>query len=172
MKTLCSLIFLISVNMYAQGGHLIPNPIKNIPKWVRTEFSSQGLDLQYEITYQLYPPYLKGDFNGDKKKDIAILVQEKSSGKFGVALFHGKEAQAFKNHVIVLGAGKPFGTAGDDLKWMNIWSIFKQGKSSEGAKESNHPPLQGTAIKIQKRGGGNGLIYWNGIKYEWFRFKQ
>ena len=172
MKTLCSLIFFISVNMYAQGGHLIPNPIKNIPKWVRTEFSSQGLDLQYEITYQLYPPYLKGDSDGDRKKDAAILVQEKSSGKFGIALFHGKEVQAFKNHVIILGAGKSFGTAGDDLKWMSVWSIFKQGKSSEGTNESSHPPLQGTAIKIQKRGDGNGLIYWNGIKYEWYRFKQ
>ncbi len=169
---LLTLVFCLTVAIHAQEGHLIPNPVRKIPKWVRTVFTSQQLDNRYQITYQLYPPSLNGDFNGDHKKDCAILVQEKSSGKFGIAVIHGKEAQAFKNRIIVLGAGNAFSTLGDDLKWMKLWSTFSPRKPAQGSEQLKHPQLEGTAIRVQSTDGGSGLVYWDGKKYAWYSLRR
>ena len=169
MKSLLFLVAFISITTYAQKGRLIPNPVRNIPRWVRNEFSVQQLDRQYEITYQLYPPFLKGDFNGDGKSDIAVLIAEKSSGKLGIALVHGKQAQAFKHRITILGAGKQLGTVGDDFKWMNLWSTLSGKKSLAENDQRLFPALHGTGIRLQQRDDGAGLIYWDGKKYEWRR---
>ena len=172
MKFLLPLILVFSINVQAQNGRLIPNPIRNIPRWVRSEFAAQQFNQRYEITYQLYPSSLKGDFNGDGKTDVAILVSEKATGKLGIAIIHGKQAQAFKNRIVILGAGKPLGTAGDDFKWMSLWSILKDKKLLSQNERLHLPQLHGSAIRAQKRDDGPGLIFWGGNKYEWAQLGQ
>jgi hypothetical protein len=171
MKRILIAFFLFTVNLYSQDGQLIRNPIRNIPKWVRGEISAQHLDQQYTVVYQLYPYYLRGDFNGDGKRDVAIQVVEKSSGKSGIAIFRGKRRQRLITIVSILGAGKTIGSIGDDFKWMNIWNIHRKGEPIESSSQKS-PTLIGDAILIEKRDSTSGLIYWDGKKYTWYYSKK
>jgi hypothetical protein len=167
MKFLLVLILVCSISVAAQNGHLIPNPIKGIPQWVRNEFSAQQFSQHYDITYQMYPQYLRGDFNGDGKTDVAIPISEKTNGKLGIAIIHGKQAQAFKHRIVILGAGKPIGAAGDDFKWMSLWNLLKDKKLLPQNERSHLPALQGAMIRILNKDGEAGVIYWGGNKYDW-----
>src|SRR5260221_7823000 len=117
MKKLIVLVLFFASAAYPQGGgHLIENPLKGIPKWVRNEFSAKHLDQRYSIVFRLYPHFLRGDFNGDDKRDVAIQIEETSSGKLGIPIFHTKKVQALSVPVSVLSAGKQVGKARDDFK--------------------------------------------------------
>ncbi|SRR2546426_9767438 len=147
------------------GGHLIENPLRNIPKWVRNEFSAQHLDKKYSMLFRLFPHCLRGDFNADGRKDAAVQIEETSSGKIGIAIFHAKRAQALFVPVTVLGAGRPVGKAGDDFKWADVWSVYN---NKARAQNSKLPEVEGDAIRLEKRKGKSGLIYREGAKYAWF----
>ena len=137
---------------------------KSIPKRARQEFTSQHYDAEYDITYQLYPSYLTGDFNGDGRSDDAILVHHRSSGKFGIAIIHGKWPQAIHAEISILGAGKKLGTAGSDFKWMKIWHFIDMNKPDL------HPSLmklQEDAIEAGTPDGKKGVIFWDGKNYTW-----
>ena len=170
MKRILIAFFLFTVNLYSQEGRLIRDPIRNIPKWVRSEISTQHLDQQYTVVYQLYPYYLRGDFNGDGKRDVAIQVVEKSRSKSGIAIFHGKRRQKITTVVSILGAGKAIDKTGDDLKWMSIWNIHRNGEPIESSSKKS-PALMGDAILIEKRDSTSGLIYWDEGKYVWFQLR-
>lgn len=152
------------------GGRLIENPIRKIPKWVRTEMAAKGLDERYTVLYRLYPYYLRGDFSGDGKRDAAIQVQEVSSGKVGIAVFHSKKPQAISTPVYILGAGKPVGSAGDDLNWVNVWGTLS--KSTVTARLGEGAPFHlGEAIHIERRDSTGGMFWWDGKKYNWLPSK-
>ncbi len=162
-----TLLALAYAGAAAQQGRLIENPIRNIPKWVRMAFTSQHLGDRYTITYQLYPPTLKGDFNGDGRRDVAILVQENSTKKFGIAIFHGKKTQDLRYHVAVLGAGTDVGKAGDNFSWANLWARYSPGKSPAVKGLKIPDDLTNDAIELRKKGGRSGLLYWDGKHYVW-----
>ena len=172
MKKNCFLVFIFIVNLHAQEGRLIRNPIRNIPKWVRTEFSAQHLGDRYSVIYQLYPYYLKGDFNGDGRRDVAIQIAESKSGKIGIAIFHTKKPQAISVPVSIFGAGNHFSGAGDDFKWVNIWDIVDRKQASDGSERKKIPTFEGDVISIRKRDSTGGLIYWDGKKYAWYKIKD
>ncbi|HYQ85768.1 MAG TPA: hypothetical protein VES59_00855 [Bacteroidota bacterium] len=146
------------------GGHLIENPLRDIPKWVRNEFSAQHLDRKYSMLFRLFPHCLRGDFNGDGKKDAAVQIEETSSGKLGIAIFHAKRVQALFVPVTVLGAGKPVGKAGDDFKWADVWSVVNKAR----AQNLKLPDIQADAIRLEKRKGKGGIIYREGTRYTWY----
>lgn len=173
MKQIIPLLLLLFVlsAAYPQGGRLIENPLREVPKWVRNEFSSRHLDQRYRILYKLYPHVLRADFNGDRKRDVAIQVEENSSGKLGIAIFHVKKAQALYVPVTIVGAGKPAGNSGDDLKWVEVWSLQHRGGSSS-ARKAPMPEMVGEGIRLEKRGGASGLIFWDGKKYSWYTLKK
>ncbi len=169
MKKIVICLLLGISTAYPQGGRLIENPLKDIPKWVRDGFTSRHLDERYTILYRLYPHCVRGDFNGDGKRDAAIQVQERSSGKIGVAVFLAKKAQALYVPVTILGAGKAVGSAGDDFKWADLWSLRKEG-STAGLRAGTPPPeMHGDGLTLGKRGGKSGFVYWDGSKYSWQR---
>ena len=90
----------------------------DIPESATTLFKTTGLDRQYEFSSHMNPFYLSGDFDGDGKPDIAILVKQKSSGKIGIAVCHSST-----NNVLFIGAGTEVGNGGDNFDWMDIWSV-------------------------------------------------
>jgi hypothetical protein len=59
-----------------------------VPAWVVQLFSAKKLDGQSDFAFALNPFYLRGDFNGDGKPDVAILVKNKTPGKLGIAICH------------------------------------------------------------------------------------
>ncbi len=152
MKRMIFLIFIYSATLNAQG-RLITNPLKNIPKWVRQEFSSQRLDEKYTIVFRLYPYTLRGDFNGDGRKDVAVQIVGKRDGKAGIAIFHGKKPQSLNYVVSIFGAGETFGDAGKDFKWVKTWHKIENSRGSDIV-------LEGKGKKISN-------IHWNGSKYIW-----
>jgi hypothetical protein len=48
----------------------------DIPESVQTAITSSPLGKKYEVAFHLSPFYLRGDFNGDDKMDIAVLVKQ------------------------------------------------------------------------------------------------
>ena len=172
MKAILLLILFSAVTIHAQQTRLIPNPIRKIPKWVRTEFVSRHLDDNYAILYKLFPAYLRSDFNGDGRRDVAVQVQDIRSGKIGIAIFHGKYPQAAFVHVDILGAGNRLGSAGDDFKWIDIWRLHSRTAVYSELKETPPKNSGGEAFDLQKRGGKSGYIYWDGKQYRWGEWKQ
>jgi|WetSurMetagenome_2_1015567.scaffolds.fasta_scaffold567537_1 hypothetical protein len=135
----------------------------SIPSFVRDIFVSKHLNAKYQISFHLNPFYQSGDFDGDGKIDVAILVKEKSSGKTGIAIYNSSQ-----KNFIILGAGNIF-KGGKDLDWMDAWQPYPKGIISRGVAEGPPPKLIGDAILAEKTEAASGLIYWSGKNYKWYQ---
>ena len=137
---------------------------KNITAAVWNDFDKQRLDEQYEIAFHINTFCLRGDFNGDGKIDMAVLLRDKKSGKTGVVILHKGQDKAF-----ILGAGNHVGNGGDDWKWMDVWSVREIGPVGMGADETEPPKLKGEALLVEKYESASGLVYWDGQGYKWYQ---
>lgn len=136
----------------------------NSPHWVAEEFQNSGLDKQYKLSSKINPFYLRGDFNGDKKTDIAILVEDIRTNKIGIAIFHYGESRSF-----IVSAGKKIGNGGDDFEWMDIWNVYRNQPIRQGAGEGKPPVINAEALDVGKSQSASAIIYWNGKNYEWYQ---
>jgi hypothetical protein len=150
--------------MTAQVGNQKWINEENTPLWVKTIFSQKKLNKKYSFSYNLNPFYQRGDFDGDGKIDIAILVTEIKTGKRGIAVCHQGTYQVY-----FLGAGTLIGNGGDDFKWMDVWSVFPKDQVNIEGGESATPQLIGEALYVEKSESAGGIIYWNGKKYLWYQ---
>ncbi len=145
-----------SLNSYSQGiesdGYARYTDW-NIPSLARKVFNDSGLYNKYEFTYHLNPFYLRGDFNGDSKPDIAILIKETKTKKIGILVIHSDS-----RHFFILGAGSKIGNGGDDFRWLGVWTI------RTNIEEKNQ---KGEGIYVEKPESAGGLIYWTGDQYVW-----
>ncbi len=158
---------LLPVELPAQHGKLIPNPLRDIPRWVRDTYASQHLDDKYTIIYERFPTYLKGDFNGDGRKDVVLQIQEAGGGRDGIAIFHGRKPQALSTHIVIFGAGKSSERVPADFKDLTLWASVRKGKIHSQAV---HPPIdniKGDLIQFQTGKGKYFFLYWNGRQYVW-----
>jgi hypothetical protein len=137
--------------------HKIPNPVERA---IRTG----SLPKDYDVSFHMDPFYLTGDFNGDGKVDVAVLVKQRATGKLGIAIVHSST-----NKVTILGAGSPIGNGGDDFAWMDIWQVYSKARGAHGAGETGVPRLRGDALLLSKSEAASALIYWNGKRYVWFQ---
>ncbi|MBI1805289.1 MAG: hypothetical protein HY033_07190 [Ignavibacteriae bacterium] len=163
-KKLILFLLLNIITVDAQEGQLIPSPLRKLPKWVRNEFFAKNLDQQYSLTFARHPAFLKGDFNGDGRKDIAIQIQDKNTGKSGIVIFHAKKPQIISTPVTILGAGKSLGRAGDNFQQMDMWTLVPLRDVRTIDETALH---SGDAIHLAKRDSLGGFIYWNGKQYAW-----
>jgi hypothetical protein len=130
-----------------------------VPEVVRRVIATGSLTKNYDISFQVKPFYLSGDFNGDGKPDVAVLVKQRSTEKFGIAIIHGAT-----DKITILGAGTAIGNGGDDFQWMDSWEIYSKDRVSS---ETNTPKLRGDALLVSKSEAASALIYWNGRRYVW-----
>src|SRR6478672_11147267 len=81
---------------------LFPSPgaIRDVPDAVKKALTNGSPGKQYDLSFRINPSYLEGDFNGDDKMDVAVLVTERSTGKLGIAIVHDTSGK-----VTILGAG-------------------------------------------------------------------
>lgn len=117
----------------------------------------------YAVETRINPFYLQGDFDGDGRRDTAVLVQERTSGKHGAAIvFKGGKVR-------IIGAGKDIGDGTDSLEWMDAWYVYGKGRVEQGATEEAPPTLKGDGLMAIKTESASGLVWWDGRR---FRFYQ
>jgi hypothetical protein len=118
----------------------------------------------YDVSFNLTPSYLEGDFNGDGNIDVAVLVKQRATGKLGIAIVHGGMGK-----VTILGAGIATGNGGDDFEWMDSWQVYSKARAAHAAGETSVLRLRGDAILVSKTEAASALIYWNGNKHVWLQ---
>jgi hypothetical protein len=117
------------------------------PPWAVKLFNER-LSTGYELVQKIEPSFYIGDFNGDGKSDVALLIKEKTTAKVGIAIVEGGERK-----IKIVGAGKSFGNGGDDFSWMDVWSVRHSGKVDR--------------LYVAKSEAASATIYWDGSKYKW-----
>ena len=135
--------------------------LHDIPEAVERAIRNGPLAKEYDVSFHVNPFYLCGDFNGDGKIDVAILVKQRSSGKLGIAIIHSE-----KDKVTILGAGVGIGNGGDDFEWMDSWQINSRNRVT---REASVPKFRGDALLVSKSEAASALIYWNGKRYVWLQ---
>lgn len=162
MKTiLCTLLMFANAG-FAEIRPSIPLQSTDIPESVTRLFKTTRLDRQYDFSSHLKPSYLRGDFDGDGKPDIAIPVRQKNSRKIGIAVCHSST-----NKILLIGAGTTIGNGGDNFDWMDQWKVYPKGAVRQGGGRARGPVLKGDALNVEKSEAASALIYWNGRKYVW-----
>ncbi len=104
MRTLLLITFLLTFKVSSSQQ-------PTLPAWFQQSFKVKGLDKRFSITPFLKKGLLQADFNGDKLKDIAVLVTEKATKKKGILLLHQQGSY------FTFGAGTKFGSGSDNFKW-------------------------------------------------------
>jgi hypothetical protein len=149
-----------------------PPKAQPIPRWAVDPlrrarialWTGQDSTSQYRISHHLNPYYLEGDFDGDCRTDLAVLVRRLPDQKTGIAvLFQGS------GRVLFLGAGTPFGNEGDDFRWMDLWHVYVKGKVSENVWKGPPPSLVGDALHVEKDESASGIIYYDGSSFRWYQ---
>jgi hypothetical protein len=138
----------------------LPGAIHEVSDAVKKTLTNGSLGKEFDLSFRMNPSYL-GDFNGDGKMDVAVLVKERSTGKLGIAIVHGTTGK-----VTILGAGIGIGNGGDDFEWMDSWQVYSKTHAAHAAGESV-PRLRGDALLVEKSEAASALIYWNGKRYVW-----
>ena len=133
----------------------------DIPEVIDRAIANGSIAKKYELSHRINPLYLRGDFNGDGKIDVAVLVKQRSTGKTGIAIINGPT-----DEVTVLGAGTAIGNGGDDFEWMDSWETYAKGRT---ANETRVPKLRGDALLVSQSEAASALIYWNGTRYVWLQ---
>lgn len=137
----------------------------SIPGFVYEDFRASGISKNYDFSYVLNPFYQSGDFDGDGKLDVALLVKNKVSGEAGIAIFHSGSRPA-----VLLGAGTHWmDNPKYDFKWMDAWQVYPKGPVEQGVGEGKPPILMGDAILAIKTESTSGLIYRIGAAYRWYQ---
>jgi hypothetical protein len=131
----------------------------DIPEVIDKVIANESLAKKYELSYRMNPSYLRGDFDGDGKIEVAVLVKERSTEKIGIAIINGAT-----DKVTILGAGTAIGNGGDDFEWMDSWEIYSKDRITSGTSD---PKLRGDALLVSKSEAASALIYWNGKRYVW-----
>ncbi len=138
--------------------------LHDIPEAIEKAITKGSLAKEYDVSFHMNPFYLRGDFNGDRKVDVAVLVKQRSTGKLGIAIIHDGV-----DKVTVLGAGVGIGNGGDDFEWMDSWQVYPKDRVAPGAGEAIVPRLHGEALLVGKSEAASAVIYWNGKRYVWFQ---
>jgi len=139
MKT--SVWIIISIIVGASGASAQSS---TVPESVAELFKTTGFDKRFDFSTRLEPSYLRGDFDGDGKTDVAILVKQKSSGKIGIAVCHSSTKK-----IVLIGAGTSVGNGGDNFDWMDIWRVTPKAAAS-GKVGKAVPLMKGDALHVEK----------------------
>jgi hypothetical protein len=136
-------------------------PPGDIPESVKRAIANGAFAKNYAVSFHLNPFYLRGDFSGDGKIDVAVSVKQRSTGKVGIAIING-----VTDKVRVLGAGTAIGNGGDNFDWMDSWETYSKDRV---ASKTAVPKLHGDALLLSKSEAASALIYWNGKRYVWLQ---
>ncbi len=151
----------------APEGAKIPFYYPESLETLMTPVVDRGLNTYKKIN----PFYLRGDFNGDKVMDIAVLVLNKVGDKC-IVISHGGKEESFliaydhPKKKVKADVLTPFGIAGAEF----FWHVFTKEEAIDHHKgyrqESLTKRVPNTeAIHFGKMEGFSVMIYWDGEKY-------
>lgn len=109
---------LLLTGSLVSGGEPTWQEQQNLPEWTAPVLAEKAFASTYALSTRLNPFFLHGDFNGDGRLDVAVLIVHKTTGQQGIAMFHAGAQTA-----IPLGAGRAVGNGGVDFSWLDAWSV-------------------------------------------------
>jgi len=140
---------------------------QTLPSWAAEKFKAYSG--KYVLSSYVKPQFLEADLSGDKKPDVAIVIERRVDKKKGILILFASTDKAF-----IAGAGDKFGKGGDDFEWANTWSIFKEKTTFETTFKPNgdvdsakEVKLERPGIEIKEEEGAGGIIYFNGKEFIW-----
>ena len=159
MRTITTIGFILASHLLRAQSAL--------PKWGQEKLKTFAA--KYAPASYIAPHFLETDLSGDKNPDLAILIERKTDKKKGILILFGRSDKSF-----VIGAGTIFGNGGDNFKWANEWSVFKDKVTYEttfkpdgDVDTGKEVTLVNHAITIREEEGSGGLIYYNGKEFVW-----
>ncbi|HEU4814796.1 hypothetical protein [Janthinobacterium sp.] len=142
------------------GAQALP-PQAQLPVWATQQLDSLAKREAIEVSARVNPFVLHGDFDGDGKGDLAILIKNKDSKKEGIVfLFRQKTAP------VIVGAGHVLSNGGDDFAWLEVWQVEDKGSLQRSYHEKSLR-LKTDGIVVAKEGSASALIYIKGGKAVW-----
>jgi hypothetical protein len=144
------------------GAALIPQSEVsdyNIPD--RIETCLKPVANQYKISGRINPFYLSGDFDGDGRRDYAVIIINRK-GERGIAV-----CRAAVHKPEIIGAGVVLNKLVDfDF---DAWMVFERGALQRGIGEGPPPKLQSDGISIIWSESASAILYWDGIRFRWYQ---
>ena len=131
----------------------------NLPSWVQKRLAEPDLSRRFARVLEINPYFQHGDFSRDGRLDVAVVVNERTTGKRGVLILHSGSKDAH-----VLGAGNSFGNGGDDWRWMWVWRVEPTTILPNGRANAGH------VLYVAKPEAAGALIYWDGRRYHWLQW--
>jgi hypothetical protein len=133
----------------------------SLPEWTQAQLEAEAFAARYLLDATLNPYLLHGDFDGDGRGDVVLLVRDRAQQRMGLAFVHQAGPAP---HVV--GAGHELGNGSDDFGWVDAWSLFPKGPASPGI-EGPAPTLRGDALMIYRTESSSALLFWDGKRYQW-----
>jgi hypothetical protein len=88
-----------------------------LPTWAQSSWRPFAQARHLALSTRVNPFVWRGDFDGDGRADLALLVVEVERQREGIAfILRGAEP-------VLVGAGIEFGNGGDDFSWMDYWYV-------------------------------------------------
>lgn len=162
-------VYLCVCALVSLAGEKRPEPeYMSIPAVLYPDAISE-IRKDYGLVAHVNPFYLRGDFDGDRRMDYVLLIEERVSGKVGLAVFLNRQP---KWQVHILAAGRAFlyeEYSNDDFDWLDAWQVKGKGRVGQGVTDRKPPVLLGDAMLLVKSESASGLIYWDGKKFCWYQ---
>jgi hypothetical protein len=157
---ICKRVAVALMLMAGASGLAQPLPLESqLPAWATKPWAAASAASRVELFAAVNPFYQRGDFDGDGRADLAILVRDRASGKIGILVLHRSGRPA------LLGAGRNFGNGGDDFAWIDQWSVDDGGKDVR--RNDPSPRRAPDALWVAKEGSASALIRYRNGKYVW-----
>ena len=142
------------------GAEALP-PQAQLPVWATQQLDGLARREAIAVNARMNPFVLRGDFDGDGKGDLAVLIKNKDSKKEGIVfLFRQKSAP------LVVGAGHALSNGGDDFAWLEVWQVEDKGTLQHSYHEKSLK-LKADGIVVAKEGSASALIYIRNGKAVW-----
>jgi hypothetical protein len=118
-----------------------------------------------DVSCRFKPVVLAADFDGDGRKDHAVLVVQKASQKRGflIVFATGRTALAGAGRPVPYGPGRYADLNFDD------WEIYPRNRPVEGSNDQRPLKLRADALLVSYHESASGLFYWDGTQVRWYQ---
>ncbi|MCL4744473.1 MAG: hypothetical protein KJZ83_03560 [Burkholderiaceae bacterium] len=145
--------FAIAALFGCNAAAQVPSPEDQLPNWALKKWLAVAKIEGLRISTRVDPFARRGDFDGDGRSDVALLVARRSTGKEGIAILLRRDGPP-----IVVGAGKPFGNGGDDFSWLDFWRVGDR----DALRRGGYAPsvrLKADGLVVAKESSASALVY-------------